>query len=139
MKQNQKSKQSGIDPQEAANEKLLMTILQREKDISLTKETLKQLEESKKYLLQEAIDKHIEKAGEYKLVCKPTTRREVDLEAVKTMLTTDQILSICTITIKQSMEFLTNAQLEACTSKTVRNVYKVIECYEPGGIDKCTR
>jgi hypothetical protein len=134
-----KTKQQGIDPKEAANEHLLRTIVEREKQISKAKEDLKQLEESKKYLMQEAIDKHIEKAGMYKLVCKPTIRRSVDLEAVKTLLTTDQILEICTITIKEAEKFITKTQLDACTTKTSTDSYKVIELYEPGGIDKCTQ
>lgn len=132
-------KQAGIDTEEAANEKLLMTIWQRERDIRMTREALRQLEESKKYLLQEAIDKKIERAGEYKLVCKATQRRQVDLEAVKTLLTTDQILEICTITLKEAEQFLTKKQIEACTTKTISSTYKVVEIYEPGGIDKCTR
>jgi hypothetical protein len=132
-----KSIQKGIDPQEASNEKLLMTIIEREKQIAKAKEDLKQLEESKKYLFQQAIDKKIEKAGMYKLVCKPVSRRSTDLEAVKTMLTTDQILEIASITLKDAGKYLTEKQIAACVITTVTECYKVVELYEPGGIDKC--
>lgn len=128
-----KAKPQMIDETEAINEKLLMSIAQNEKDIKLTRESLRRLEDQYKTRLEEAIEKKIERAGEYKLVCKPIIRRSVDLEAVKTLLTTDQILSICTITLIKAEQYVTKKQLEACTTKTASSTYKVIECYEPGG------
>lgn len=133
------AKQAQIDKQEAENENILATIAKREKEITQVKETLKQLEESKKYMLQQAIDKKIERAGNFKLVCKAIARRSTDLEAVKTLLTTDQILGICSITLKEAEKYLTKDQLDACTTKTVTSSYKVVELYEPGGIGQCTR
>jgi septal ring factor EnvC (AmiA/AmiB activator) len=139
MQKTRDSKQAQIDKQEAENENILATIVKREKEITQVKETLRHLEESKKYMLQQAVDKKIERAGNYKLVCKAISRRSTDLEAVKTLLTTDQILGICTITLKEAEKYLTKAQLDACTTKTISSTYKVVELYEPGGIDKCTR
>lgn len=83
--------------------------------------------------MEEAIYKKIERAGNFMLQCKPTTRRSVDLEAVKTLLTTEQILEICTITLKDAKQFLTEKQLAACTSVETKPGYKVVELYEPGG------
>lgn len=133
------TKQAQLDKQEAENINILETIVKREKEITQIKETLRQLEESKKYMLEQAISKKIERAGNYKLICKAVSRRSTDLEAVKTLLTTDQILGICTITLKEAEKYLTKTQREACTTKTITSTYKVVELYEPGGIDKCTR
>lgn len=133
-----KSKQQGIDPKEARNEHLLKTIVEREQLIAKIKEDLKQLEASKAYLLEEAIYNKITSAGKYKLVCKPISRRSTDLEAIKTMLTTDQILELASITLKDAGKYLTEQQIAMCVMTTVIESYKVVELYEPGGIDRGT-
>lgn len=136
MAAKSKTVQKGIDTEEEANGVLLQQIALDDANITQLKLTLKALTENRDSLLQEAITKKIERAGGYKLVCKATARRSVDLEAVKTLLTTDQILEICTITLKEAEKYITGEQLEACTSKTISSSYKVIECYEPAGCGK---
>lgn len=127
------TKQKFIDATTAANEGILSKIVKYDRDIEKMKEELKQLTAARAYLMEEAIYKKIERAGSYMLQCKPTSRRSVDLEAVKTLLTTDQILTICTITLKDVKQYLTEKQLAACTSVETKPGYKVIEIYEPGG------
>lgn len=139
MQKNEKSKQAQLDKQEAENENILATIVKRENEISQVKETLRQLEESKKYMLQSAIDKKIERAGNYKLVCKAKTTRTLDMAAVKTKLNTKQFYALAKITLKDIETVLNAEQIKDCTTKTITSSYKVVELYEPGGIDKCTR
>ena len=54
-----KAKPQMIDETKAADEKLLMSIVQHEKDIKLTRESLKKLESEHKDLLESAIEKKI--------------------------------------------------------------------------------
>jgi MoxR-like ATPase len=116
---------------EDENVALLKEIVELGKDIESVSESLLRLKERKDDLLQEAVYRNVERAGDYKLVAKKRVSRKVDMAAIESLLTPDQFKSIAHCTLKDAEQFLSKKQIEKVTSKEISTYYIVQEIYKP--------
>lgn len=119
--------------QEEKDAQLLEEIVNIGKEITERSRVLSDLKERRDFLLQEAVDRKIVKAGNYKLVRKERVNREVDMLAIEEMLTQPQFMDIAHCSLKDAEKYLTKQQIEKVTSKTVTAYYQVQEIYKPTG------
>jgi hypothetical protein len=128
-----KTKLKTIQPTEQENITLLKDIVELGRDIKSISESLNRIKERKEALLQEAVDRKIERAGDYKLVRKERINRSVDMVAIEELLTPDHFLEIAHCSLKDAERFLSKDLIEKCTSKTITAYYQVQEIYKPAG------
>jgi hypothetical protein len=118
---------------EEKNEQLLAEIVALDVELTERKAILNQVQERRDFLLQEAVDRKIERAGNFKLVRKERVTRKVDMLAIEEMLTQPQFMEIAHCSLKDAEKFLTKQQIEKVTSKTITAYYRVQEIYKPVG------
>jgi phage terminase small subunit len=117
--------------QEQNDETLLKEIVELGRDIKSVSESLLRLRERKDDLLQEAVNRKITRAGDFKLITKERVSRKVDMAAIESLLTADQFKQIAHCTLKDAEQFLTKKQIEKVTSKEVSLYYLAQEIYKP--------
>ena len=130
-----KSKVQLIREQESKDEALLKEIAEKDKDIKHVSESLNMIKEQRDAMLQEAVDRKITRAGDYKLISKERVNRKVDMLAIEEMLTQPQFLEIAHVSLKDAEKYLSKQQIEKVTSKTISVYHQVQEIYKPGGKD----
>ena len=128
MATKQQQKKSTKEEENAA---LLKEIVELGRDIKNVSESLARLKERKDDLLQEAVNRKIGRAGDYKLITKKRVSRKVDMAAIEQMLTQPQFLEIAHCSLKDAEKYLSKDQIEKVTSKEISTYYQVQEIYKP--------
>jgi hypothetical protein len=128
MATKQKQKKPTKEEENAA---LLKEIVELGRDIKSVSESLLRLKERKDDLMQEAVNRKIERAGNYKLITKERVNRKVDMAAVESLLSPDQFKQIAHCTLNDAEQFLSKKQIEKVTSKEISTYYMVQEIYKP--------
>lgn len=121
--------------QEEKNIQLLAEIVNLGRDITDISKSLNSMKERKEALLQEAVDRKITRAGDFKLVQKERISSIVDMAAIESMLKKEDFKKIAHVTLKDARHYLTAKQIAKVTSKQVSFWYKVEEIYKPTEID----
>jgi hypothetical protein len=127
------TKQKTISKELDKNIALLKEIVDMDKDLKIIKESENRIRERRAMLLQEAVDRKIERAGDYKLIQKTRVSRTVDMAAIESMLKPEDFKQIAHVTLKDASQFLSAGSIDKCTSKTVSSYWMVAEMYEPTG------
>lgn len=128
-----KSKVQQIREQERQSEQLLEEIANIDESIKRWKAEVDEAQKWRDALLQDAVDRKIERAGNYKLVRKERVNRKVDMLAIEAMLTQPQFMEIAHVSLKDAEKYLTKEEINKVTSKTITAYYQVQEIYKPAG------
>jgi hypothetical protein len=130
------TKQKTISKELDKNIAILKEIVEIDKDLKTIKESENRMRERRAMLLQEAVDRKIERAGNCKLMQKSRVSRTVDMAAIESMLAPDDFKKIAHVTLKDAGKFLSTESINKCTSKTISLYWMVAEMYEPAGCSK---
>lgn len=130
------TRQKTISKETDKNIAILKGIIEMDKDLKIIKENENKIKERRAMLLQDAVDRKIERAGDYKLVQKTRINRSVDMAAIESMLKPDEFKQIAHVTLKDAGKFLSNAVIDKCSSRTASSYWMVVEMYEPAGCSK---
>ena len=110
---------------------LLREIFELGKDIKEVSKSLNNMKERKDDLIQEAVNRKIERAGDYKLIAKERCTNNIDMAAIEQQLTQAQFLEIAHVSIKDAEKYLTKEDIEHCTTRVYSVYYQVQEMYKP--------
>jgi predicted DNA-binding protein len=126
-----KSKVQQIREQEKKDEELLLNISLLDAELMTRAKITADIKERRDFLLQEAVDRKITRAGDYKLISKERVNRKVDMLAIEALLTQPQFMEIAHVSLKDAEKYLSKQQIEKVTSKTISVYYQVQEIYKP--------
>lgn len=119
-----KHKKETKEPQE--NIDLLKEIVDLDQTLRQLKSSVHRLQERKDLLLQEAVDRKIEKAGKFMVVCTSRMTRTVDIPAVCSLFPRETIEPYLAMTLASLEKIATHSQIDACTQKKMYSSFKVV-------------